>query len=114
MDEGRKKKKIQKNKKKINTKKKYTDIIQLFDSYNKFLSGKIVNFFINIILSISTVIPFMLKLCQKVAFTYEVNDDAAVVQILDGSYTGIPDGHVCCLLVLQRRKNYGDRGIYFV
>lgn len=91
MDEGRKKKKIQK--KKINTKKKYTDIIQVFDSYNKFLSGKIVNFFINIILSISTVIPFMLKLCQKVAFTYEVNDDAAVVQILDGSYTGIPDGH---------------------
>ena len=86
MDEGR-------EKKKINTKKKYTDIIQLFDSYNKFLSGKIVNFFINIILSISTVIPFMLKLCQKVAFTYEVNDDAAIVQILDGSYTGIPDGH---------------------
>ena len=45
------------------------------------------------ILAIGTVLPFMMKICNKVAFTYEVNDDAAIVQILDGSYTGTPDGH---------------------
>ena len=33
------------------------------------------------ILAIGTVLPFMMKMCNKVAFTYEVNDDAAIVQV---------------------------------
>ncbi|MCD8019056.1 MAG: hypothetical protein LUF92_05550 [Clostridiales bacterium] len=44
-------------------------------------------------MSCVAVIPLMLRVCQEIPFSYEVNDDAAIAQILDGSYTGSPDGH---------------------
>lgn len=64
-----------------------------WNTRNKICQNKIFNFFFNLILAIGTVIPFMIHLCRTIVFTYEVNDDATIVQILDGSYTGTPDGH---------------------
>ena len=54
---------------------------------------KIYNFFLDLILSLAAVLPLLSLICRTVPFSYEVNDDAAIVQILDGSYTGTPDGH---------------------
>lgn len=54
---------------------------------------KIYNSFLNLILSLAAVLPLLSVICRTVPFSYEVNDDAAIVQILDGSYTGTPDGH---------------------
>ena len=47
----------------------------------------------NLLLAVLAVIPLMTKICQTVPFSYEVNDDATVAQILDGSYTGVPEAH---------------------
>ena len=54
---------------------------------------KIYSFFLDLILSLAAVLPLLSLICRTVPFSYEVNDDAAIVQILDGSYTGTPDGH---------------------
>lgn len=51
------------------------------------------DFFINVILSLVTVFPLLYGICTRVPFTYEVNDDSAMSQILSGSYTGTPDSH---------------------
>ena len=50
-------------------------------------------FLLNLFLAFAAVIPLMITIWDRVPFTYEVNDDAALVQILDGSYTGIPNAH---------------------
>ena len=39
-------------------------IIELFN-HHKFLSNKVINFVINMILAIGTVLPFMMKMCLK-------------------------------------------------
>ena len=93
MNKGKNKGKIQKSRQNAKGREAGSFLGKAFDSYHKFLSNKVINFVINMILAIGTVLPFMMKMCNKVAFTYEVNDDAAIVQILDGSYTGTPDGH---------------------
>ena len=93
MNKGKNKGKIQKSRQNAEGREAGSFLGKVFDSYHKFLSNKVINFVINMILAIGTVLPFMMKICNKVAFTYEVNDDAAIVQILDGSYTGTPDGH---------------------
>lgn len=93
MNKGKNKGKIQKSRQNAEGREAGSFLGKAFDSYHKFLSNKVINFVINMILAIGTVLPFMMKMCNKVAFTYEVNDDAAIVQILDGSYTGTPDGH---------------------
>jgi len=92
MNKGKNKGKIQKSRQNAEGREAGSFLGKAFDSYHKFLSNKVINFVINMILAIGTVLPFMMKMCNKVAFTYEVNDDAAIVQILDGSYTGTPDG----------------------
>lgn len=63
------------------------------EELKKIFSNKYFNFFINMILAVGAAVPFMLYLFRNIPFTYEVNDDATIVQILDGSYTGTPDGH---------------------
>ena len=93
MNKGKNKGKIQKSRQNAEGREAGSFLGKAFDSYHKFLSNKVINFVINMILAIGTVLPFMMKMCNKVAFTYEVNDDTAIVQILDGSYTGTPDGH---------------------
>lgn len=52
-----------------------------------------LNLLINLALALAAVLPLMWKIYQTVPFTYEVNDDSALVQILDGSFTGTPDPH---------------------
>ena len=86
MNKGKNKGKIQKSRQNAKGREAGSFLGKAFDSYHKFLSNKVINFVINMILAIGTVLPFMMKMCNKVAFTYEVNDDAAIVQILDGSY----------------------------
>lgn len=51
------------------------------------------DFFINVALSLITMIPLLYAVCIIVPFTYEVNDDSAMSQILSGAYTGKPDSH---------------------
>ena len=86
MNKGKNKGKIQKSRQNAEGREAGSFLGKAFDSYHKFLSNKVINFVINMILAIGTVLPFMMKMCNKVAFTYEVNDDAAIVQMLDGSY----------------------------
>ncbi|MBR5047302.1 MAG: hypothetical protein IKX76_03605, partial [Eubacterium sp.] len=47
----------------------------------------------NLILALGTVIPLLYRICTTIPFSYEVNDDAVIVQILDGSFTGSPEAH---------------------
>lgn len=54
---------------------------------------KIYNLFLNLILALAAVLPLLSMICRTVPFSYEVNDDATIAQILDGSYTGTPDAH---------------------
>ena len=54
---------------------------------------RLVNLCLNLLLSFLAIIPLMTRICQEVPFSYEVNDDATVAQILDGSYTGMPEAH---------------------
>ncbi len=48
---------------------------------------------VSLIMAILAVIPLMVEIYQKVPFSFEVNDDATIMQIVDGSYTGTPDAH---------------------
>ena len=48
---------------------------------------------LDLVLAVLTVFPLMWKLVRDVPFSYEVNDDAVIVQILNGSFTGTPDPH---------------------
>lgn len=52
-----------------------------------------VNLCLNLVLAFVSVLFLMTKICRTIPFSYEVNDDATVAQILDGSYTGSPDAH---------------------
>lgn len=54
---------------------------------------RILDLCVNALLAILAVLPLLTEICRKIPFSYEVNDDATVAQILDGSYTGIPDAH---------------------
>lgn len=54
---------------------------------------RLLNLCLNLLLSCLAIIPLMTRICQNVPFSYEVNDDATVAQILDGSYTGMPEAH---------------------
>lgn len=46
-----------------------------------------------LMLSAASVLALMYTAVQKIAFSYEVNDDALIAQFLDGSYTGTPEAH---------------------
>lgn len=77
MNKGKNKGKIQKSRQNAEGREAGSFLGKAFDSYHKFLSNKVINFVINMILAIGTVLPFMMKMCNKVAFTYEVNDDGS-------------------------------------
>lgn len=76
---------------------------QLISSYKKYRTWKLAsrqtiwyriwNLFLNLFLALVSVLPLLTVICHRVPFSYEVNDDATIAQILDGSYTGTPDGH---------------------
>lgn len=53
----------------------------------------LLNGMINLVLSVFTAVPLLAYLCRQIPFTFEANDDAVVMQILDGSYTGSPEAH---------------------
>lgn len=59
----------------------------------KTLWYRIVNLLASFSMAIAAVIPLMWRIWKTVPFTYEVNDDPALVQILDGSFTGEPEAH---------------------
>lgn len=59
----------------------------------KIKNNKIFNFFLNVALSLAATVPLLAAFCKNIPFSYEVNDDAVIAQILDGSYTGTPDAH---------------------
>ena len=63
------------------------------DDKEKELWCRALNLFVNLALALISVIPLMWRIYRQVPFTYEVNDDSALVQILDGSFTGKPDPH---------------------
>ena len=46
-----------------------------------------------LMLSAASVLTLMYTAVQKIAFSYDVNDDALIAQFLDGSYTGVPEAH---------------------
>ncbi|MBR5047155.1 MAG: hypothetical protein IKX76_02850 [Eubacterium sp.] len=54
---------------------------------------RLLNQLINLILAAATVIPLLYKICTTIPFSFEVNDDSVIMQILDGSFTGTPDAH---------------------
>ena len=76
---------------------------QCTSSYKKYRTWKLAsrqtiwyriwNLFLDLFLALVSVLPLLTVICRSVPFSYEVNDDATIVQILDGSYTGTPDGH---------------------
>lgn len=47
----------------------------------------------DLLLSLAAVLPLMYIVVKTVPFSYEINDDALIVQFLDGSYTGSPEAH---------------------
>ncbi|MDO5147201.1 MAG: hypothetical protein Q4D60_09380 [Eubacteriales bacterium] len=55
--------------------------------------GKLCQAASSLVMAVMSVCFLMYRMCREIPFSYEVNDDATVVQILDGSYTGMPDGH---------------------
>ena len=71
--------------------------IQKYRRFKKETADKkwfcIFNMICNILLAILTVLPMLGMVVSKVPFSYEVNDDATIVQILDGSFTGTPEAH---------------------
>lgn len=58
---------------------------------------KIGNFLFELILSLLAVLPMIYQICVMIPFSYEVNDDSAMTQILSGSYTGSPNAHAVFL-----------------
>ena len=63
-----------------------------------YLSGKknwhsFLRMLCDLFLAAAAVLPLIWTVCQKIPFRYEVNDDAVIAQILDGSFTGTPDAH---------------------
>ena len=63
------------------------------DNMEKKLWCRALNLLINLALALLAVLPLMWRIYRQVPFTYEVNDDSALVQILDGSFTGKPEPH---------------------
>ena len=65
------------------------------------MAGKLwfrfLNQLINLILAAGTVVPLLYRICTTIPFSFEVNDDSVIMQILDGSYTGTPDAHAIFL-----------------
>ena len=54
---------------------------------------RFLNQVLNLLLALGTVLPLLYRICTTIPFSYEVNDDAVIVQILDGSFTGSPEAH---------------------
>ena len=91
MNKGKNKGKIQKSRQNAEGREAGSFLGKAFDSYHKFLSNKVINFVINMILAIGTVLPFMMKMCNKVAFTYEITNAGYYLslkpeQSYDGGY----------------------------
>lgn len=63
------------------------------DEQKEKIGYRAVNFLINAALAVFTMLPLLYAICTRVPFTYEVNDDSAMSQIMNGSYTGTPDAH---------------------
>lgn len=57
------------------------------------LKAAIAESTLNLIMAILFVVPMAVSIYKKIPFTFEMNDDAALNQVLDGSYLGVPDGH---------------------
>ena len=58
---------------------------------------RFLNQVINLLLALGTVLPLLYRICTTIPFSYEVNDDSVIMQILDGSFTGTPDAHAIFL-----------------
>lgn len=65
MNKGKNKGKIQKSRQNAEGREAGSFLGKAFDSYHKFLSNKVINFVINMILAIGTVLPFMMKMHKK-------------------------------------------------
>ena len=63
------------------------------DEFLQTFIGQLITGTLELVLAVAAVVPLMLRICHTVPFTYEANDDAAIVQILDGSFTGKPEAH---------------------
>ena len=84
MNKGKNKGKIQKSRQNAEGREAGSFLGKAFDSYHKFLSNKVINFVINMILAIGTVLPFMMKMCNKDAITYDENNAEANVKNITG------------------------------
>ena len=77
--------------------KRIADRIGEYYAFRRDLEEKLwcrfLNLLLNLALAAAAVLPLMWKIYRTIPFSYEVNDDSALVQILDGSYTGTPDAH---------------------
>lgn len=58
---------------------------------------RFLNQLINLLLAVGIVLPLLYRICTTIPFSYEVNDDSVIMQILDGSFTGTPDAHAIFL-----------------
>ena len=58
---------------------------------------RFLNQLINLVLAVGTVVPLLYRICTTIPFSYEVNDDSVIMQILDGSFTGTPEAHAIFL-----------------
>ncbi len=58
---------------------------------------RFLNQLINLVLAVGTVVPLLYRICTTIPFSFEVNDDSVIMQILDGSFTGVPEAHAIFL-----------------
>ena len=74
-------------------KQKFKDYLKKKEEISEKLWFRILDQVINLVLAVGTVLPLLYRICTTIPFSYEVNDDAVIVQILDGSFTGAPEPH---------------------
>lgn len=73
--------------------KKYQDYVKWKKEIQSAKWFPFADCFLCFVMSVITVLPMLWKLIREVPFSYEMNDDAVLVQILNGSFTGTPDPH---------------------
>ena len=78
---------------KTTMKQRLKDYLKKKEEIREKLWFRILDQVINLALAAGTVLPLLYRICTTIPFSYEVNDDAVIVQILDGSFTGTPEAH---------------------
>ena len=71
----------------------FRSLLLRWQQFRKSRRAAFLNLMLNLALACITVLPLIRRICTEIHFTFEANDDSAVQQILDGSFTGRPEAH---------------------